>query len=171
MWPAHVTGKKAQHCVWLAGWFCLASEQGTVHLERRDKGKGDRLPRAATGKVSWSIPAVVTEHKTGRLINSKNFMLMALEAGSPRPGHQHSRVGAPSQFIDSQPPTVLTWKRGLGALKPFFRSSPIPEGCTFLTSSPPKGPISLGVRIEHVNFGGHEHSDHNRKYFGETNKR
>lgn len=76
--PAHVTGKKARR-VWLAKWFCLASEQGTVRLERRDKGKGDRLPKTATGKVSWSIPAVVTEHKTGWLIN-KNFVLLALEA-------------------------------------------------------------------------------------------
>lgn len=103
-------------------WVCLTSEQGTtVHLERRDKGKGDRLPRAANWK-SWSILAVVTEHKLGQLINSKNFMLMVLEAGSPRLGHRNSRVGAPSWFIDGELPTIFTGKKGLGALRSLIRA-------------------------------------------------
>ena len=47
-----------------------------------------------TGKVSWFIPAAVTELKTWWLTNSKNFIeLMVLEDGSPRSWHQQGRVG------------------------------------------------------------------------------
>lgn len=63
-------------------------------------------------------------------------------------------------------PSNLTWQKGQGAFSYLFYKGTylIHEDPTLMTYSPPKAPppqtITFGIRFEHVNFEGSQHSDH-----------
>ena len=132
-------------------WDCLHSawiSPSHVFPESRSKQEASAIISQEEQSCTVCGPTVLihscyyNKYQTRWLKNSRNVLLIVLEARNPRSGYQNDWVGAFLQVTDFS--FVLTWQKGKGvSLEPFFSLEPFIKVLTPFVKVPSSLPNHL----------------------------
>ena len=111
---------------------------------------------------SGCVYGITEYYKLGGYKTTKIYFSQSWGLGCPRSRHQQIQclacflTDSHCLTVSSQGARDLSWKLFIRALNPFMRL--LPSLPNHLPKVPPPNIITLGVRFQHMNFGGYRYS-------------